>query len=100
MQNEVHVLFHYLGLSRIVVSEKEESVLFSPFCQSLPVDALYILHALPNQTFFFDFLFQQHKKLCHFIMMISDNINYFFSLAMTSFNPSYPTVRLAINPNL
>jgi len=47
---------------------------FFPFLQSFSVEAPYILHALPSQTAF-DFLFQRHNKLCHFI---SDILDYFF----------------------
>ncbi len=69
VQNEVHVLFHCQDL--LVCSlRKMYSFLFFPFCQSYPVEAPYILHALPSQTIF-HFLSQQHNKLYHFILDIN-----------------------------
>jgi len=39
------------------------------------MDAPYIPHALPSQTVF-DFLSQQHNRLCH---LISDTMDYFLA---------------------
>ncbi len=39
------------------------------------MEALYIPHALPNQTVF-EFLSQRHNRLCHFI---SDIMDYFLA---------------------
>jgi len=44
-----------------------------PFFQSFPIEASYILHALPSQTVF-DFPSQRQDKLCHFILDIMDYI--------------------------
>ncbi len=56
-------------------SGKTHLFLLFPFGQSLCVETLCILHALPSQTVF-DFLSQQHKKLCYFI---SDIMDYFLA---------------------
>ncbi len=49
------------------------SLFFFPSYQSFSMEAPYISHALPCQTVF-DFLSQQHNRLCHFISDIIDYI--------------------------
>jgi len=79
VQNEVHVLFHCQDRLDLFVCSlrRKYSFLFFPFCQSLSMEAPFLPHALPSQTVF-DFLSQQHNRLCHFI---SDIMHYGHFLA-------------------
>ncbi len=70
---KMRCMFFFTVKTCLCALSEESTISFSSL--SAKMEAPYIPHALPSQTVF-DFLSQEHNRLCHFI---SDIMDYFLA---------------------